>query len=167
MRSDEARVLAEYNAWMNGKLYAACGALSDEERKRDRGAFFHSIHGTLNHVLLADSIWMGRFEGAPFDFTSLDQELYASFEELAARRVEMDKRIERWARGLTDSALGGKIEFTSKITKRTHAPTLWRVVLHFFNHQTHHRGQLTALLSQAGVDYGVTDLFLLPGLLDG
>jgi uncharacterized damage-inducible protein DinB len=167
MRSDEARVLAEYNAWMNGKLYAACGSLSDLERKRDRGAFFHSIHGTLNHVLLADSIWMGRFERAPFDFTSLDQELYASFDELAARRVEMDKRIERWARGLTDSALGAKIEFASKITKRTHAPTLWRVVLHFFNHQTHHRGQLTTLLSQAGVDYGVTDLFLLPGLLDG
>jgi len=167
MRSDEARLLAEYNAWMNGKLYAACAGLSDDERKRDRGAFFHSIHGTLNHVLLADSVWMGRFDGTPFKFKSLDQELYASFDELQKQRVEMDKRIERWARGLTDAALGAKIEFTSQITKRTHAPTLWRVVLHFFNHQTHHRGQLTTLLSQAGVDYGVTDLFLLPGLLDG
>ena len=148
MRSDEVRLLAEYNAWMNGKLYAACAALSDDERKRDRGAFFHSIHGTLNHVLLADSIWMGRFERTPFNFTSLDQELYASFVELAAQRAEMDKRIERWARGLTDSALGAKIEFTSQITKRTHAPTLWRVVLHFFNHQTHHRGQLIQLASR-------------------
>jgi uncharacterized damage-inducible protein DinB len=167
MRSDEARLLAEYNAWMNGKLYAACAGLSDDERKRDRGAFFHSIHGTLNHELLADSIWMGRFEGTHFKFTSLDQELYASFDELKAQRVEMDKRIERWARGLTDTALNAKLTFTSAITKRTHAPTLWRVVLHFFNHQTHHRGQLTALLSQAGVDYGTTDLFLMPGLLDG
>ena len=167
MLSDEVRVLAEYNAWMNGKLYAACAALPDEERKRDRGAFFHSIHATLNHVLLADSIWMGRFAGPPFAFTSLDQELYASFDELRARRTEMDERIGRWAAGLTDAALGAKIEFKSAITKRTHTPTLWRVVLHFFNHQTHHRGQITALLSQAGVDYGVTDLFLMPGLLDG
>lgn len=167
MRSEQVRVLAEYNGWMNGKLYAVCATLADEERKRDRGAFFGSIHGTLNHVLLADSIWMGRFEGAPFKFKSLDQELYAGFDELRARRVEMDERIGHWAAGLTDAALGAKLEFTSAITKRTHAPTLWRVVLHFFNHQTHHRGQLTTLLSQAGVDYGVTDLFLLPGLLDG
>jgi uncharacterized damage-inducible protein DinB len=167
MRSEEARLLAEYNAWMNGKLYAACATLSDEDRKRDRGAFFRSIHGTLNHVLLADSVWMGRFDGTPFAFNALDQELFASFDELRERRIEMDQRIERWARGLTDAALGARFEFTSKITKRTHAPTLWRVVLHFFNHQTHHRGQLTTLLSQARVDYGVTDLFLMPGLLDG
>jgi uncharacterized damage-inducible protein DinB len=166
MRSEQAGELAEYNAWMNGKLYAACATLSDEERKRDRGAFFGSIHATLNHVLLADSIWMGRFEAKPFAFTGLDQELHASFEELRAQRAEMDARIGRWARGLTDAALNAKLEFTSAITKRTHAPTLWRVVLHFFNHQTHHRGQLTTLLSQAGVDYGVTDLFLLPGFLE-
>jgi uncharacterized damage-inducible protein DinB len=160
-------VLAEYNAWMNSKLYSACATLSDDERKRDRGAFFRSIHGTLNHLLLADSVWMGRFDGKPFTFKSLDQELYASFDELRTHRVEMDERIDRWARGLTDAALDAKIEFTSAVTNRTHAPTLWRVVLHFFNHQTHHRGQLTTLLSQARVDYGVTDLFLLPGLLDG
>ena len=166
MRSEQAQVLAQYNAWMNDKLYAACAALSDDERKRDRGAFFGSIHRTLNHILLADSIWMGRFEGKPFAFGGLDQELYASFDELRANRTEMEERIERWARGLTDAALAAKIEFTSAITKRTHAPTLWTVVLHFFNHQTHHRGQLTTLLSQAGVDYGTTDLFLLPGLLD-
>jgi uncharacterized damage-inducible protein DinB len=167
MLSEQVRLLADYNTWMNGKLYAACATLPDEERKRDRGAFFGSIHGTLNHVLLADSVWMGRFDGTPFTFTSLDQELYASFDELRAHRAEMDERIGRWASSLTDAALGARIEFTSKVTKRTHAPTLWRVVLHFFNHQTHHRGQLTTLLSQAGVDYGVTDLFLLPGLLDG
>ena len=167
MLSEQARLLAEYNSWMNGKVYAACATLPDDERKRDRGAFFGSIHGTLNHVLLADSVWMGRFDGTPFKFKSLNQELYASFDELRAHRVEMDERISRWASGLTDAALGARLEFTSGITKRTHKPTLWRVVLHFFNHQTHHRGQLTTLLSQAGVDYGVTDLFLLPGLLDG
>jgi uncharacterized damage-inducible protein DinB len=166
MHAEHARLLASYNSWINDKLYTACAALPDEERKRDRAAFFGSIHATLNHLLLADSIWMGRFEGKPFAVRSLDQELYASFDELRAQRHGMDARIERWAGGLTQAALESKLEFTSMITKETRAPTLWKIVAHFFNHQTHHRGQITALLSQAGVDYGVTDLFLLPGLLD-
>ena len=88
MRTDQACLLAQYNAWMNDKLYAACAALSDDERKRDRGAFFGSIHATLNHLLVADSIWMGRFEGQPFAFKGLDQELHASFDELRTHRVE-------------------------------------------------------------------------------
>lgn len=166
MRAEQARLLARYNAWMNDKLYAACATLSDEERKRDRGAFFRSIHGTLNHLLLADSVWLGRFEGKPFAFSSLDQELFASFDELRAQRTATDERIRRWTDGLTDAALDARLNFTSALTKRTHAPILWKVVAHFFNHQTHHRGQLTTLLSQAGVDYGVTDLFLLPGVID-
>jgi uncharacterized damage-inducible protein DinB len=166
MNAEHARLLARYNAWMNDKLYAACATLSDEERKRDRGAFFRSFHGTLNHILLADSIWMGRFQGQPFAFRSLDQELFDSFDELRARRAELDERIQRWAGGLTDAALEAKLQFTSAITKRSHAPVLWKIVAHFFNHQTHHRGQLTALLSQARIDYGVTDLFLLPGVVD-
>src|SRR5688500_2395658 len=99
MHREQACLLAEYNTWMNGKLYAACATLPDEERKRERGAFFHSIHGTLNHVLLADSVWMGRFDGKPFAFKSLDEELCASFDELRARRAEMDQRIDGWARG--------------------------------------------------------------------
>jgi uncharacterized damage-inducible protein DinB len=152
---------------MNGKLYVACATLPDEERKRDRGAFFHSIHGTLNHILLADSVWMGRFEGQPFAFTSLDQELHSSFDELRAHRRDVDARIDRWASGLTEAALDAKLKFTSALTKRTTTATLWKLVTHFFNHQTHHRGQITTLLSQAGVDYGSTDLLLLPSVLDG
>lgn len=167
MRAEQARLQARYNTWMNEKLYAACATLSDEERKRDRGAFFGSIHGTLNHLLLADSVWMGRFEGKPFAFKSLDQELYASFDELKAQRASLDERIQRWADGLTDAALEAQLPFTSAITKQSYAPKLWKIVAHFFNHQTHHRGQLTALLSQARVGYGITDLFLLPGVLDG
>ena len=166
MNAEHARLLARYNAWMNDKLYAACATLSDEERKRDRGAFFRSIHGTLNHLLLADLIWMGRFQGQPFAFRSLDQELCTTFDELRARRTELDERIQHWAAGLTDAALEAKLQFTSAITKRTHEPVLWKIVAHVFNHQTHHRGQLTALLSQVRVDYGVTDLFLLPGVVD-
>ncbi len=167
MRTEQARLLATYNAWLNDKLYGACATLSDEERKRDRGAFFRSIHGTLNHLLLADSVWMGRFEAKPFAIKSLDQELYAGFDELRAHRKEMDARIDRWAGGLTEAALESKLEFTSALTKRTHTPALWKVVAHFFNHQAHHRGQLTTLLSQAGIDYGGTDLLFMPHVLDG
>ncbi len=167
MRTEQARLLATYNAWINDQLYGACATLSDEERKRDRGAFFRSIHGTLNHLLLADSVWMGRFEAKPFAITGLDQELYSSFDELRAHRAEMDARIDRWAGGLTETALESKLEFTSALTKRTHTPTLWKVVAHFFNHQTHHRGQLTTLLSQAGIDYGGTDLLFMPHVLGG
>jgi uncharacterized damage-inducible protein DinB len=167
MRTEQARLFAAYNAWMNGKLYEACATLPDQERKRDRGAFFHSVHGTLNHILLADSVWMGRFEGQPFVFQSLDQELYSSFDELRAHRRAMDARIDRWASGLTEAALDAKLKFTSVLTKRSNSATLWKLVTHFFNHQTHHRGQLTALLSQAGIDYGSTDLLLLPSVLDG
>jgi uncharacterized damage-inducible protein DinB len=167
MRTEQARLFAAYNAWMNDKLYSACATLPDLERKRDRGAFFHSIHGTLNHILLADSVWMGRFEGQPFVFKSLDQELHASFDELRAHRRAMDGRIDRWASGLTEAALDAKLRFTSVLAKRDNTATLWKLVTHFFNHQTHHRGQLTALLSQAGLDYGTTDLLLLPSVLDG
>jgi uncharacterized damage-inducible protein DinB len=166
MRPEQARLFAAYNAWMNDKLYTACAALPDEERKRDRYAFFHSIHGTLNHILLADSVWMGRFEGQPFVFKSLDQELHSDFDELRAHRREMDARIDRWADSLTEAALDAKLTFTSVLAKRTSTATLWKLVTHFFNHQAHHRGQLTTLLSQAGVDYGSTDLLLLPSVLD-
>jgi uncharacterized damage-inducible protein DinB len=151
---------------MNEKLYGACATLSDEDRKRDRGAFFRSIHGTLNHLLLADLVWMGRFDGNTFTAKSLDQELYASFDELRSRRVALDERIRRWTQALSDAELDSKLAFTSIVDKKQRSVTLWKVVLHFFNHQTHHRGQLTTLLHQAGVDYGVTDLLWSPGVFD-
>jgi uncharacterized damage-inducible protein DinB len=166
VHSEQARLAADYNAWMNDKLYAVCATLADHDRKRDRGAFFRSIHGTLNHLLLADLVWMGRFDGAVFRPKSLDQELYASFEELRSHRVALDERIRRWTHGLRDAALESKLVFTSIVDKKQRSVTLWKVVLHFFNHQTHHRGQLTTLLHQAGVDYGVTDLLWSPGVLD-
>src|SRR5688500_3091027 len=100
MRTEQARVSANYNAWMNEQLYAVCATLSDEDRKRDRRAFFRSIHGTLNHLLLADLVWMGRFDGNAFTAKSLDQELCASFDDLRLRRVELDERIRRWTHGL-------------------------------------------------------------------
>ena len=165
MKARQARLMASYNRWMNERIYDVCAQLSDEERRRDRNTFFRSIHGTLNHLLLGDKIWLGRFENRPFAVKSLDQELYEDFDDLRTERIVMDEIIDSWAAGLTDETLEGKLQFTSVINPATHTYDMWVTVLHFFNHQTHHRGQLTALLSQCGKDYGVTDLIWLPGAI--
>ena len=160
---DYCLTMARYNRWMNERLYRVCGEVPDSERKQDRGAFFRSIHGTLNHLLLGDRIWMGRFKGHPFEVRSLDQELYGDFEELRREREETDGEILDWVAGLSAAELAAPFSFRSIVQAGEHVYPLWVLVVHFFNHQTHHRGQLTALLAQVGCDYGVTDLISLPG----
>jgi uncharacterized damage-inducible protein DinB len=163
MLAKQAQTLAAYNRWMNDKLYAACAELSDEGRKLERKAFFGSIHRTLNHILLADRVWFGRFIGLPFKVDRLDRELFADFAALRAERTLTDQDIEGWAQGLTDAQLADKLHFTTIVNPQgPRVYDLWVCVTHFFNHQTHHRGQVTALLSQCGKDYGVTDLIALP-----
>lgn len=156
--------LARYNRWMNDKLYALSATLSDETRKRDLGAFFQSIHGTFNHLLLADRVWLARFTGVtvpdgfmgPGGIRSLDQELYADFEELRRERARTDDELSAWVSGLTDEKLAAPLVYLRRGQKQE-AP-LWWSVAHLFNHQTHHRGQITTLLTQQGCDPGVTDL---------
>jgi len=167
--TDHYRALARYNTWMNERVYAVCAELPDEERKRDRGAFFRSIHGTLNHILLADRAWLGRFtrdpacgqsldaSGAPIAVRSLDQELYADFRDLRRERARSDAAIVTWASGLTPEALAAPLAYRSSKGEAFEHP-LWQAALHLFNHQTHHRGQVTTLLAQLGKDVGVTDL---------
>jgi len=157
-----ARTLARYNAWMNERIYAICSSIADDERKKDVGAFFKSIHGTLNHLLLADRIWMGRFQGSPYKVGSLSQELYSDFEELHRERAAMDKSIGEWAETLTPEALAADLHYVSITNPAPRSTPLGLTVAHFFNHQTHHRGQLTTLLMQRGIDPGVTDLLWLP-----
>lgn len=156
------RAMSAYNAWMNARLYDACSQLSDAERKRYRGAFFKSIHGTLNHILLGDRVWLGRFQGVPYSFEALSDELYADFEALRAARRAEDERISAWIAGLTNAELDRELSYVSKVNPRRRCYPLWFALSHFFNHQTHHRGQVTALLMQVDVDPGVTDLIWLP-----
>jgi uncharacterized damage-inducible protein DinB len=141
--------------------------VSDRDYRADRGAFFGSLHGTLNHLLLGDLIWMQRFTGEGEAPAQLDAILHEDFAALRQAREALDRRIIAYAEALTDEALAGTIRYRSTRSPVEIEQELAPLLLHFFNHQTHHRGQLTTLLSQAGVDYGVTDLFLLPGLLDG
>jgi uncharacterized damage-inducible protein DinB len=159
---DYARTFARYNRWMNERLLDACEALSDAARKEDRGAPFRSVHGTVNHLLLTDLLWLGRFRGEPFTVQSLGQELYADWGELREARRRTDDAIDAWVEGLDTEALTGTVSFTAVSRPVEYTLPMTLAVMHLFNHQTHHRGQLTVLMEQSGVDCGVTDLGAMP-----
>ena len=131
--------------------------------EKTRGAFFKSIHGTLNHLLVADRVWMGRFLHQLF-VAKLDQELYSDFAELWKARQQTDQAIIDWVKTLEPNWLEQPFTYSSLTGNRTITRPAWLLLTHLFNHQTHHRGQLTTLLSQMGYDSGVTDLPYLPGL---
>lgn len=156
--------MARYNSWMNGKLYDAAARLPAEEIARDRGAFFKSILGTLNHLLAADMVWIDRFKGRPLRFTDLRSLRHQTLEPLHAERLAVDAEIADWAAGVDAAWLTQPFSFTSVLTRESYTYPASVLVMHFFNHQTHHRGQITTLLTQAGEDVGVTDLIGLPGL---
>lgn len=169
---EHAVLMASYNEWMNEKVYEAAGNLSAQELMADRQAFFGSILGTLNHIVVGDTMWLKRFATHPAHHaaldslrriampSSLDQMLYTDFAALCAYRKLLDKVIKAWAASLTDDDLGEVLQYTN--TKGVVARKRFSgLVLHFFNHQTHHRGQATTLLSQAGRDVGITDLVAL------
>src|SRR4051794_34903470 len=102
---NQPQLMSAYNRWMNDKLYAVCAQLSDEERKRDRGAFFKSIHGTLNHILWGDRAWLGRFDGRQYPSGPVGEWLYEDFAALREARVELDLAIESWAASVDDAWL--------------------------------------------------------------
>jgi uncharacterized damage-inducible protein DinB len=164
---DYAVANAAYNVWMNDKLYRAAGGLPDHERKRNLGAFFKSIHGTLNHLLVADQSWMQRFARQTLTMTSPDQELFAEFGELTAARRKMDQTISEWAAELGEDFARMPLRFYSVTYKREHTIPGWAAVVHLFNHQTHHRAQAFTLLTQLGQDAGVTDFPWMPYFDDG
>ncbi|MEX0740836.1 MAG: DinB family protein [Pseudohongiella sp.] len=153
-----AKTMANYNQQMNTRLYDVCTMLPDARLKEDRGAFFKSIHGTLNHILLADKVWLGRFTNDPFAVSSLAQELHADFVGLRQEREQQDQRIVDWVADLRADIFGEDLTYGPVTSPTPKTLPMWLAVTHFFNHQTHHRGQVTTLLSQMGIDPGVTDL---------
>jgi len=166
----QLQTFARYNRWMNRKLYDVAATLSDEERRRDLGAFFRSVHGTLNHLLLADRAWLHRFtkdsavgvsrdaSGAAIEVRTVDQILYDDFATLRAERERTDADCLRWTAGLTVEALAAPFAYRTMSTGERYEQPLWALATHLFNHQTHHRGQVTTLLKQLGREPGVTDL---------
>jgi len=161
--TDHVRLMARYNRWQNESLYAATSALSDTERRRDRGAFFRSIHGTLSHLAWGDSVWMNRFAGMPKLEGGIKDSagLFDSWEALAAKRLELDEVILAWSSSFPTAWLEGSTSWYSGALGREMTKSNWLLATHFFNHQTHHRGQVHAMLTAAGAKPGDTDLMVL------
>jgi uncharacterized damage-inducible protein DinB len=141
------RMFAGYNAWCNERLYGAAAKISDADCRADRGAFFRSLHGTLNHLLVGDRVWMKRFTGVGEAPASLDAILYDDFEALWAARRSADTLISRYIGQLSEDDLNRSIRYRTVVNPQTIEQALAPALDHFFNHQTHHRGQAHALLS--------------------
>ncbi|WP_198598215.1 DinB family protein [Mangrovicella endophytica] len=148
--AQSARMFAAYNAWCNERLYAAAAELTPEEAWGDRGVFFRSLMGTLNHLLVTDRIWMQRFTGEGTAPVRLDAVLFEQLPELAEARRAEDARIIRWVDGLTAERLGSTFTYMTVTNPRSVTQPLWPALAHLFNHQTHHRGQAHAVLTGFG-----------------
>jgi len=140
-------MLAGYNRWANERLYEAASHLADADYRADRGAFFKSVHGTLNHLLATDRIWMRRFTGEGDAPSRLDAILFENFTDLREARRQEDDRIIRYVEGLSGEQLDATIRYRMISNPVDVEQPLAPALVHFFNHQTHHRGQVHCLLT--------------------
>ncbi len=165
-------LMARYNQWMNGQVYAVAAQLDEAQWHADRGAFFGSIAATLEHILAADTHWMKRFATALPELSSLDYVravplpepvrgiTFPDFARLRADREAMDAAIVDFTGEATEEIHERPLRYVNSAGE-SYAKPSGLVLRHVFNHQTHHRGQVTTLFSQLGVDVGVTDLSAL------
>ncbi|MBX3596007.1 MAG: damage-inducible protein DinB [Rhizobiaceae bacterium] len=144
------RMFAAYNQWANARIYEAAADLSEEEFERDVGAFFKSMMGTLNHLVAADRIWMKRFTGGGEAPNELDHITARNFEKLRSIREMEDRRIVEWIDSQSEKALTGRFTYMTVTDLRTISQRLAPALDHFFNHQTHHRGQAHTILTILG-----------------
>jgi len=161
---DYVRLLARYNTWQNQQLRACLEALPADQLQADQGLFWGSVFGTANHLLWADMNWMHRFDCAPGHVLAMKDSarLCPTVAVWAAERFRTDGRITLWAKGLRSIDLAGRLRWHSPLAGGEVDKPLGELVVHMFNHQTHHRGQIHARLSAAGLVAPVTDLFLMP-----
>lgn len=170
--SDHYRRYARYNAWINQSLLEASLSLSATEQNKDQKVFFHSLTGSWNHIMVGDLLWLNRLAKI-FPIlddqmdqwpkpTKLDQILYNNLKELAKPRQQLDELIIQWCDFLRESDCEDRLEYHNSLGE-LHVRPLPDVMQHLFNHQTHHRGQISAILTQLGVDYGATDFIVMPG----
>eukprot|EP00123_Amoebidium_parasiticum_P006659 comp17562_c0_seq1/m.17162 comp17562_c0_seq1/g.17162 ORF comp17562_c0_seq1/g.17162 comp17562_c0_seq1/m.17162 type:complete len:180 (-) comp17562_c0_seq1:35-574(-) len=156
------QMFARYNAWANTCLYNAANKLSPTQYNEDRGVFFGSLHRTLAHILVADRLWLHRFsQGKLCDAPkALDEVPHETFEELWAARQDMDNRIISFTESLTPEILSGRFRYTTigEDPNLTMEQDLEPTLAHFFNHQTHHRGQASGILTGLGCESVVMDL---------
>ncbi|MEJ2479079.1 MAG: DinB family protein [Acidihalobacter sp.] len=172
MLLEQFKLFAVYNRLMNERLYAASGELSDDELRRDRGAFFKSVLGTLNHIMVGDIVWLQRFAGHPASAqalayvsgqprpAALTTILFDDLARLSEERARLDRLIIDWIDALSATDLGDEITY-SNMSGTVYTQRYAGLISHLFLHQVHHRGQATTLLSQSGIDFGDTDLIEL------
>jgi uncharacterized damage-inducible protein DinB len=143
-------LMARYNAWANARVYRMAAGLSDEQYRRDVGAYFKSLHGTLNHLLVADRIWLWRITGAGVAPARLDAVLFDDLPGLTEARRTEDERLVRFVESVTDAGLEGPLEYRT-VKGEQQQQRLREVLTHLFNHQTHHRGQAHGILTTLGL----------------
>lgn len=162
------QTMARYNSWQNRSLVAAADGLTDAARRLDRGAFFGSIFATFNHVLWGDTMWMSRLSDWPKPRVPAAQhaEICPDWETFKAERAKADDDIEAWANGLRNVDMTGDLTWHSGVLKKDVSMPVEICATHFFNHQTHHRGQIHGMLTAAGARAKLddTDLFVMPDL---
>ncbi|MEO8630859.1 MAG: DinB family protein [Betaproteobacteria bacterium] len=164
-----ASTMARYNRWQNESLFREAGRLSDDERRLQRGAFFGSINGTLNHIYWGDCMWLSRFgvvdrPRSPNGKASIDE--FPRFEDLAAARPVLDAKIIAWADALTPEVVARDLIWWSGLQNKNMSRPTGLAIAHIFNHQTHHRGQVHAMLTAAGAKPDDTDVVFMPGVVD-
>ncbi|MFL5163828.1 MAG: DinB family protein [Microvirga sp.] len=153
-------MMAGYNAWCNERIYDVVAQLPDADYRADRGAFFKSVHGTLNHLLVADQIWLKRFSGRGDAPNRLDAILFENLDDLRNARHREDERIVAYIDSLSEADLGGRIRYKTITNPVEIEQPLAPALIHFFNHQTHHRGQVHGLLTGFGLEAPSLDLIL-------
>ena len=165
---DYCVMMARYNRWQNRGLLAAAETLDAAARRKVRGAFWGSIAGTLSHLLWGDLVWMSRFDGGPRPDGGLSDsgDAFDIWEDWRRERQATDARIVGWAGRISQAELQGDLFWHSGAAGRAVSRPMGVCVTHFFNHQTHHRGQAHALLTMAGARPDATDLFLMPDEAD-
>ena len=145
-------VMANYNTWVNAQIFEVCRKICDEQYRKDLGTFFGSIHNTLNHILLVDLLYMGRLKGDSIDHIhSLKQVLYDDLESLVNARVEVDRELTEYVQGLSQNDLKRTVRYT-RMSGEVCEENVEDILLTLFNHQTHHRGQVHAMLTQSGIE---------------
>jgi uncharacterized damage-inducible protein DinB len=166
--TEHVRLMARYNDWQNRSVYREADRLGDERRRMPRGAFFGSIHGTLSHLAWGDGVWMHRFARLPKPSGSIAESplAFADWNDLVQARRQLDSAILSWAEAVSEDWLAAQGVWFSRAAGREISKPNGLLVTHFFNHQTHHRGQVHAMLTAAGGKPDDTDLFLMPEMAD-
>ncbi len=157
MNSAYFRTLSAYHRWAFERLYNQVDRLSDGQYHQDRGMFFQSVHGTLNHILLVERLWHGRFVGKPYAVDGLDQELEVERTRLRDALFEQCDTWDDYIASLSETDITGILKYQNLQGRELEMPLVY-LLGHVFNHATHHRGQISVALTQAGLEAPEMDL---------